>query len=101
MIAVVSVNKFTKDARVIVAMDDVFYDEAVEIVRSRNEKFVDDYCYVQRNIDFIKSGGGKWECECGSFKHSDVKIINGENKVMSVTRVCDDCKKEYTLPIPI
>lgn len=35
------------------AMDDELLDEAIEIVRHRNEKFKSEHCYVQRNIDYV------------------------------------------------
>lgn len=35
------------------AMDDELLDEAIEIVRHRNEKFKSEHCYVQRSIDYV------------------------------------------------
>lgn len=54
MLAVVSVDKHG-DASVIVVLAEELKEQGIEIVRKRNEKFSDSYCYLQQNVDVVIS----------------------------------------------
>ncbi|MGG2081684.1 hypothetical protein [Lysinibacillus pakistanensis] len=44
-------------ACVIVTMNDKLKDKAIEIVRERNKRFPNCYCYVQTDVDYVSYEG--------------------------------------------
>lgn len=53
MLAVVSVERRSNDASVIVLMDDELLESAIEIVRERNKMHEGHHCYVQQNVKYV------------------------------------------------
>lgn len=54
MLAVVSTDKYG-DSSVIVVLPDELKEEGIKIVRERNKKFLESYCYLQQNVNVVQT----------------------------------------------